>query len=108
MLNFYPEEVAETLEQLAEIAGQHGNVHVRKKCLRDMAKKLAGGKPRPELTDVDWVYRERLEAIIIQGRIFWFKPKTIDYSVWVHLYDMGWRKPRWPLPAIIPGVSYQN
>jgi len=100
MLNFYPEEVAETLHQFAALADRHGNIQVTRKCLRDLAQKLAGGLPRPERTNEDPIYR-RLEAIIIQRRIFWFKTKTIDYPVWMNLYDMGWRSARFPLPMVI-------
>jgi len=38
---------------------------------------------------------------VIRGNVFWFKTKTIDYSVWMNLYDMGWRSARFPLPMVI-------
>jgi hypothetical protein len=107
MLNFYPEEVAKTLHQFAEMADRHGNVQVTKECLCDLAKKLTGGLPRPGPTDYGLIDRyPMLEPIIVtrwngSRDIFWLKPKTIDYSVWMNLYDRGWRDARFPCPSLV-------
>lgn len=106
MFEFHIEEVADLLQQAADLAHHGKPIPMKAEYLRELADKLTMSCPRPRPTEHDWVYRyPNLEWIWLPRRsgyaIFWFKPRTIDHCVWYSLYDRGWRPNRFPLPMVI-------
>jgi hypothetical protein len=106
-LNFFPEEVADALNQLADLAGPHETIQVKGKYLRQLAQQLIN-LPPPGKTKLDFedrIYRG-LETITVQAttgkwRVLWYSSRTIDITTWNDTYDLGWRPARFPVPMEI-------